>query len=57
MAYHWLKMGTVHLFGHPKCSGIILEKRIFGPFLSHFWYQNTHFQGIVGFLEGQNGPP
>ena len=29
MAYNGLKMGTFHLFGHPKCSGIIFGKTYF----------------------------
>ena len=57
MAYNGLKMGTFHLFWHPKCSGIIFGKHIFDPFLTLFFSQKAHFQGILGFSEHQNGPP
>ena len=38
MACNGLKMGSFHLFRHPKWSRII-----FDPFLTHFLFQNTPF--------------
>ena len=37
--------------------GSLLEKRVFHPFLTHFWSQTAHFQGILGFSMGQNASP
>ena len=48
------KMGSFHLFGHPKWPGILHGKTLFSPI---FCPKTPHFQGILGFLEGQNGPP
>ena len=54
MACNGLNMGSFHLFRHPKWSGIIFGKIHFGPI---FGPKTAHFQGILGFSEGQNGPP
>ena len=48
MACNGLKMGSFHLFVHPKRCRIIFGKTNFSdPFLTHFWSQNSHFQGIL----------
>ena len=57
MPQNGLKMGSFHPFVHPKWSTMSLEKCVFDPFLTHFWSQNSPFQGILGFLEDPNGPP
>ena len=54
MAPIGLKMGSFHLFVHGPIS--ILKQRIFDPFLTNS-PKTAHFQGILGVLEGQNGPP
>ena len=54
MACNGLKMGSFHLFRHPKWSRIIFGKTHFSPI---FCPKTPHLQGILGFLEGQNGPP
>ena len=51
MAQNGLKMGSFHPFVHPKWSRMRFGKmRFCGP-------KTTHFQGILGFSEDQNGPP
>ena len=47
MAYNGLKLGTFHLFWHPKCPGIIFGKCIVHYFLSHKGPFSRHF-GIFG---------
>ena len=49
-----LKMGSFHPFVHPKWSRMRFGKMHFDPF---FLTKTAHFQGILGFLEDQNGPP
>ena len=56
MAYNMFKMPTFHL-GTPNAARLVLEKHILDPFLTHFGPKTAHFEGILGFLEGQNGPP
>ena len=50
MACNGLKMGSFHLFRHPKWSRIIFEKIHFwkNPFLTHFWSQSTPFSRHFG---------
>ena len=36
MAGNGIKMGSFHLFRHPKWCRIVLEKHIFDLFLTHF---------------------
>ena len=38
----------------PNDLGSLLEQHIFDPFLTHFWSQTSHFQGILGCPMGQN---
>ena len=45
MACNGLKMGSFHLFRHPKWFGIIFWKN---PFLTHFWSQSTPFSRHFG---------
>ena len=52
MACNGLKMGSFHLFVHPKWSGIIFGKYIFDPFLTHFLSQNSPFSRHLGILGG-----
>ena len=57
MACNGLKMGSFHLFTHPKWCRIILQKHIFDPFLTHFWSQSSPFSKHFGILGWPNGPP
>ena len=51
MAYYGLKMGTFHLFGHPKCSGIIFDQ-----FLTHcFVPKQPIFQAFWEFWRAKMG--
>ena len=52
MAYNGLKIGSFHLFGHPKCSGIFLGKDICNPFLTYFWSQNGRMSRHFGIFGG-----
>ena len=52
MAGNGLKMGSFHLFRHPKWSTIIFGKTLFDPFLAHFWSQNSPFSRHFGILGG-----
>ena len=52
MACNGLKMGSFHLFRHPKRSRIILENPILDPFLTHFLSQNSPFSRHFGILGG-----
>ena len=52
MACSGLKMGSFHLFRHPKWSWIIFGKTIFDPFLTHFLSQNSPFSRHFGILGG-----
>ena len=52
MAHNGLKKGSFHLLVHPKWCRII-----FGNFFDPFCSKPAHFQGILGFYEGQNGTP
>ena len=46
-------MGSFYLFRHPKRSSIIfLEKYIFDPFLTHFWFQKCPFSRHFGIFRG-----
>ena len=50
-ACNGLKMGSFHLFGHPKLFRIIPKKNhIFDPFLPHFWSQNNPWSRYFGIL-------
>ena len=54
MACKGLKMGSFHLFRHPKWPGIVFGKTHFSPifdaFFTHFFCpKTTHFQGICDF--------
>ena len=55
----WLKMGSI--WAHftclctPNAPGSILEKRVFDPFLTHFWSQNGPFSRHFGTLGGPKG--
>ena len=40
MATIGLKMGSFHLFAHPKGSTISFGKTHFEPILNHFWSKN-----------------
>ena len=53
MACNGLKMGSFHLFVHPKRCRIIFGKTNFSdPFLTHFWSQNNPFSRHFVTLEG-----
>ena len=52
VAQHGLNMGSFQLFVHPKWSSIILGKKHFDPFLTHFWFQNNQFSRHFVILEG-----
>ena len=47
MANSGIKMGTFHLYGHPKWSKIVLGKHIFHRFWPIFGPKTAHFQGIL----------
>ena len=49
MAQHWLKMGSLHLFVHPKQSKGISAKHIFDPFLNDFVPKETFFKAFCDF--------
>ena len=53
MACNGLKMGSFHLFRHPKWSRIIFGKtHFFDPFLTHFLPPNSPFSRHFGILGG-----
>ena len=58
MACNGLKIGSFHLFRHPKRSRLIFWKT---TFLTHFGpifcRKTPHFQGILGFWGSQDGQP
>ena len=56
MACNGLKMGSYHSFRHSKCRRIVFGKINLTHVLRYFCPKTTHFQGISGFYEGQNGP-
>ena len=49
MACNGLKVGSFHLFRHPKWSRTIFGKN---TFLTHFWSQNSPFSRHFGILGG-----
>ena len=52
MARNGLKMGSFHLFVHPKRPWINLGKRCFHPFLTHFWSPKGLFSRHLGTFGG-----
>ena len=52
MACNGLKMGSFHLFRHPKWSRIIFGTHIFDPFWTHFLSQNSPFSRHFGIFGG-----
>ena len=49
MATNSLKTGPECEFQHPKWSrAIFAKKHLFGPFLTHFQFQNGPFEGLLG---------
>ena len=46
------KWAKKHLFGHPKWSMITFGKRVFDPFMTHFWSQNGPFSRHFGIFHG-----
>ena len=58
MACNWVKKGLFHLFGHPKFVQNPVWKNTSSIHLGPIFRPKiAHLQGILGFQEGQNGPP
>ena len=47
-----LKMGSLHLFVHPKWPRSLSEKHVFDPFLTHLWPQAIPFSRHFGVFHG-----
>ena len=52
IAYNGLKMGSFHLFVHPKRSSHHFGKKGFDPFLTHFWSPKSPFSRLFGNFGG-----
>ena len=49
MGSKWAKNSCLSM---PNCPGSLEEKRVFGPFLTHFWPQNDPFSKHFGIFHG-----
>ena len=52
IAYNGLKMGSFRLFVHPKQSSHHFGKKVFDPFLTHFWSPKSPFSRLFGNFGG-----
>ena len=55
LAQNGLKMGAIHPFVCRWCRITFEKRHILNPVLTHFWYQNGLFLGLLGIKGGQNG--